>query len=83
MRDLEAAYFDVVAAALNDTAVSVRKAALKLMWDAYVMDPTSGKANDACQYVLQLATDKQDLNCDMVVRLIRDLWFAPSDGKFP
>ena len=81
MKELEAAYFDVVAAALGDPSVSVRKAALKLMWDAYVMEPTSGKANDACQFILQLASDSQDLNSDMVTKLIRDLWLAPVGGK--
>lgn len=79
-KDLEIAYYDIVAASLGDSSISVRKAALKLMWDAYVIAPESGKANEACQLVLQLASDSQDLNCDMVVKLIRDLWFCPS-GK--
>lgn len=76
-KDLEIAYYDIVAASLGDSSISVRKAALKLMWDAYVIAPESGKANEACQLVLQLASDNQDLNCDMVVKLIRDLWFCP------
>ena len=76
-KDLEIAYYDIVAASLGDSSVSVRKAALRLMWEAYVIAPESGKANEACQLILQLASDSQDLNCDMVVKLIRDLWFCP------
>ena len=77
-KDLEVAYYDIVAGSLGDSSVSVRKAALRLLWDAYVMEPESGKANEACQLILQLASGSQDLNCDMVVKLIRELWFIPA-----
>lgn len=77
-KDLEVAYYDIVAASLGDSAVSVRKAALRLLWEAYVMEPESGKANEACQLILQLATDNQDSNREMVIRLIRELWFVPT-----
>ena len=81
-KDLEIAYYDIVAASLGDSSVSVRKAALRLMWDAYVIAPESGKANEACQLILQLASDNQDLNSDMVVKLVRELWFCPCGEAF-
>lgn len=77
-KDLELTYYNVVADSLADTAVSVRKTALMLLWDVYVMDPESGKATDACRLILQLASDNQDLNRDMVVKLIKELWFIPA-----
>jgi len=74
-------YFDKVAASLKDTAPSVRKAAIKIIFEAFVVAPDSPKASEACQIVLQLASDSQDHNRELVVTFIRDLWF-PSQGTF-
>lgn len=81
-----AAYFDEVASSLKDTAPSVRKAGIKILFEAFVTAPDSPKASEACQIVLQLASDSQDHNRELVVSYIRDLWFtsqgSPATSSF-
>jgi len=74
-----AVYFEKVAASLKDTAPSVRKAAIKILFEAFVVGPDPPKATEACQIILQMASDSQDHNRELVVTYFRGLWF-PSQG---
>jgi hypothetical protein len=75
-----ATFFDKVKSSLTDTAPSVRKAAIKIIFEAFVAAPDSPKASEACQLLVQLASDSQDHNSELVVTFIRELWF-PSQGN--
>lgn len=74
--ELALAYFDTLASKTQDTAVSVRKRAVKILWDCCVNCPHFPRATEAIVKVLYRCTDPEDSMRQLVTRMCSQLWFA-------
>ena len=77
------AYFDVVRAASNDTFPSVRKAAIRILWESCIGAPGFPRANEACVAVLRRVADPEDSIQELVSKVFHSLWFADVPSGAP
>lgn len=77
---LAVSYFDILAECLNNSAQFVKKAAVKIIWEACVAAEDSPKAVEACQLILQKAHEAEDAGQDEAVKFVHNLWIAPGDA---
>lgn len=75
-RDLKDAYFDILASATKDQSVGVRKAALKIVWEAYMATTACMKAGEACGLLLQHVADPEESIQDQVAKYFHGFWFC-------
>ncbi|KAK9845361.1 hypothetical protein WJX81_004388 [Elliptochloris bilobata] len=78
--DLAAAYFNVLVAASCDSATSVRKAAVRTLWEVCIRPPGSPRAAEACCAVLNRGGDPEESIQELVAQVFQGLWFATA-GK--
>ncbi|PSC68988.1 nipped-B B isoform X2 [Micractinium conductrix] len=69
--------FPTLARASTDPGTSVRKAAIKILWDACIRQPGFPRATDACKHVLMRSADQEESIQDMVAKVFHSLWFTP------
>ncbi|KAK9829724.1 hypothetical protein WJX72_007528 [[Myrmecia] bisecta] len=75
-QELALAYFDTLVYATKDSGTSVRKRALKILWDCCIRPLAFPKATAACVAVLQRAVDNEESIHDLVSKVFHGLWFA-------
>ena len=75
-RDLALTYFDTVTAATRDASTSVRKSALKILWESCISVPGFSRASEACVHVLNRISDPEESIQDLVAKVFHALWFA-------
>jgi len=73
---LAAAYFDTLVAASRDASTSVRKAALRTLWEACIRPPGFARAAQACCAVLHRGRDAEESIQELVGQVFQGLWFA-------
>lgn len=78
--ELATTYFDVVRLASSDQSTSVRKAAVKILWESCISVPGFPHASEACVAVLRRVGDSEDSIQELVAKVFHGLWFAPSAG---
>ncbi|KAK9795206.1 hypothetical protein WJX73_010305 [Symbiochloris irregularis] len=78
---LASAYFDVVRAASADPFPSVRRAAIKILWESCIAQPGFERANEACVAVLRRVGDSEDSIQDLVGKVFHSLWFADAGAN--
>ena len=74
--ELAATYFDTLVAASRDGATSVRRAAVRTLWDACIRPPGAARGAEACCAVLHRGGDPEESIGDLVAHIFHDLWFA-------
>ena len=80
-QDLALTYFDVLAKAVRDPGLSVRKRAVNIMWESCIKQPGFSRATEACVHLLSRATDPEDSIQKLVTRVFHSLWFSPMSGE--
>ncbi|CAK0782901.1 hypothetical protein CVIRNUC_006096 [Coccomyxa viridis] len=75
-RDLAMSYFDTLVSASRDTSTSVRKAAVRILWEACIRVPDFPRAAEACVAVLHRVADSEESIQDLVGKVFHGLWFA-------
>ena len=64
--------------------VQVRKAAVRILWEACIRVPSFPKASEACVAVLHRVADSEESIHDLVGRVFHGLWFTSKrDGLHP
>ncbi|BDA45698.1 Nipped-B-like protein [Coccomyxa sp. Obi] len=82
--DLASAYFDTLVTASRDTSTSVRKAAVRILWESCIRVPDFPRASEACVAVLHRVGDNEESILDLVSKIFHGLWFADSqEGSAP
>ncbi|CAL8470720.1 g10262 [Coccomyxa elongata] len=82
--DLASAYFDTLVTASRDTSTSVRKAAVRILWESCIRVPDFPRASEACVAVLHRVGDNEESILDLVSKIFHGLWFAGSqEGPAP
>ena len=56
--------------------MQVRKAAVRILWEACIRVPSFPKASEACVAVLQRVADSEESIQDLVGKVFHGLWFA-------
>ena len=69
--------FPTLVKASMDTGTSVRKVAIKLLWECCIRVSGFPKAAEAARHVLMRANDLEDSIQDWVARVFHSLWFTP------
>lgn len=83
-RNLAETYFETLKAASRDTSsTSVRKAALKILYDSCIRVAGSRHATEACVAVLQHVVDLEESMHEFVAKVAQELWFSSNceEGK--
>ncbi|CAD7704601.1 unnamed protein product [Ostreobium quekettii] len=75
-QDLALAYFDLLCSASKDSGTSVRKRALKILWECCVQPQGFPRATEACVHILQRAGDPEEAVQSMVTKVFGTLWFG-------
>ena len=70
------AYFEVLVQASRDSGVSVRKRAVRILWDCCILSHGFPKETEACVAVLQRANDAEQSIQDLVGRMFDSLWIC-------
>lgn len=73
---LAAAYFDTLVSASRDASTSVRKAAMRTLWEACIKPPGFARAAEACCAVLHRGADPEESIQELVAQVFQGLWFA-------
>ncbi|KAI8475824.1 MAG: hypothetical protein J3K34DRAFT_517001 [Monoraphidium minutum] len=73
-------YFDVLAEASTDNGVSVRKRAVKALWECCARCPGFTRRTGAVVAILQCVADAEESMRTLVTRLCADMWFAPGSS---
>ena len=76
-KELAVSCFDLLATCLKDSSPAVRKAALKIIWEACVVAKDCPKTVEACHLILQRAHENEDASANVAVKFIHSLWFSP------
>ena len=71
-------YFDILAASTKDLSVGVRKAAIKILWEACVLAPQYPRSAEACCLILLRASDNEEGIQDLVSKFLHGLWLSPN-----
>ncbi|GMH40118.1 hypothetical protein BSKO_08022 [Bryopsis sp. KO-2023] len=79
-RKLAIQYFDLLCKASKDAGTSVRRRALKLLWECCVRPPDFPRLNDACVQILMLSGDKDEHIQNLVKKIFSELWFMDGQG---
>ena len=69
--------FNTLARASTDAGTSVRKAAIKILWECCMRVPGFPRAVDACKHVLMRASDQEESIQSEVAKVFHSLWFSP------
>ncbi len=56
--------------------MQVRKAAVRILWEACIRVPSFPKASEACVAVLHRVADSEESIQDLVGKVFHGLWFA-------
>eukprot|EP00775_Hariotina_reticulata_P010526 gene10526-10686_t len=72
-------YFDVLAQATHDPGISVRKRAIKSLWDCCTC-PGFSRGADAVVAVLQRAADPEDSMRGLVTKICGEMWFTETSS---
>lgn len=78
--ELALAYFDTLANKTQDGAVSVRKRAVRILWDVCLRCERFPRAVDAAVCVLHRCADPEDSMRHLVTKMCSQLWFAAGSG---
>lgn len=73
---LAATYFDTLVSASRDASTSVRKAAMRTLWEACIKPPGFARAAEACCAVLHRGADPEESIQELVAQVFQGLWFA-------
>lgn len=80
-QDLAVTYFDTITSACQDTSTSVRKSALKILWEACIQPAGFGHGTEACIVLLQHVNDPEPSIQDFVGRTVSKLWYPDQQGQ--
>ena len=58
----------------------VRKAAVRILWEACIAPPGFARASEACVAVLHRVGDAEESIHDLVSKVFHGLWFAATSG---
>ncbi len=58
----------------------MRKAAVRILWEACIARPGFARASEACVAVLHRVGDAEESIHDLVAKVFHGLWFAASSG---
>ena len=70
------AYFDVLLQASRDSGVSVRKRAVRILWDCCISAHQFPLETEACVAVLQRVNDAEHSIQELVGRMFHSIWIA-------
>ncbi|KAK9817398.1 hypothetical protein WJX74_010694 [Apatococcus lobatus] len=79
-QDLADTYFETMTTACQDSSTSVRKSALKILWEACIQPASFGRGTEACIVLLQHVNDPEPSIQDFVGRIVSKLWFPDQNG---
>lgn len=83
-QDLAETYFETVTSACQDSSTSVRKSALKILWEACIQPAGFGRGTEACIILLQHVNDPEPSIQEFVGRTVSKLWLPDQKGAdFP
>ena len=80
-RDLAATYFSTVTSACQDSSTSVRKSALKILWDTCIQPAGFPRGTEACIVLLQHVNDPEASIQELVGRMVSHLWCSGEAGE--
>ncbi|EFJ52890.1 hypothetical protein VOLCADRAFT_115818 [Volvox carteri f. nagariensis] len=75
--DLAAQFYDVLVHAAADTGLTVRKRAVRLLWECCVRCPEFERRTDALLLIVSRATDTEDTMRALVNKICAEIWFLP------
>lgn len=78
--ELATIYFDIIRFASHDSFPSVRKAAIKILWESCITAPGFTAACEACVAVLKRVNDAEESIQELVGKVFHGLWFADAAG---
>ncbi len=81
-KDLVDTYFNTVTSACKDTSTSVRKSALKILWEACIQPDGSAHGTEACIVLLQHVNDPEASIQELVSRMVSRLWRPGETGTW-
>ena len=70
------AYFDVLLQASRDSGVSVRKRAVRILWDCCISAHQFPLETEACVAVLQRVNDAEHSIQELVGRMFHSIWIV-------
>lgn len=79
-KDLAGTYFGIISSACQDVSTSVRKSALKILWEACIQPAGFARSTEACIILLQHVTDPEASIQELVGRMISRLWQPDESG---
>ncbi|KAG2502251.1 hypothetical protein HYH03_000737 [Edaphochlamys debaryana] len=75
--ELAVQYYDILVRASEDTGLTVRKRAIKLLWECCVRCPDFKHRSDALMRIVSRATDPEDTMRAAVTKICAEIWFLP------
>eukprot|EP00887_Chlorella_sp_A99_P005943 scaffold29.g5943.t1 len=76
-RELALRLFNTLARASTDAGTSVRKAAIKILWEGCMRAPGFPRATEAAKHVLMRGNDPEESVQNEVAKVFHSLWFSP------
>ncbi|GIM15780.1 hypothetical protein Vretimale_18490 [Volvox reticuliferus] len=76
--DLAAQFYDVLANAAIDTGLTVRKRAVRLLWECCVRCPEFERRIEALLLIVSRVTDTEDTMRSLVNKICAEIWFLPN-----
>ena len=80
-KDLAETYFTTVTSACQDSSTSVRKSALKILWEACIQPAGFARGTEACIVLLQHVSDPEASIQESVARMVSRLWCPDQSGE--
>jgi hypothetical protein len=74
-------YFDIVCNASKDAGITVRKRAVKVLWDCCCATPDFPRAAEGIMHIMARGADVEGSMKAAVVKMCHQLWFTPG-GSF-
>ncbi|GIL54451.1 hypothetical protein Vafri_9964 [Volvox africanus] len=76
--DLAAQFYDVLASAAIDAGLTVRKRAVRLLWECCVRCPEFERRIEAMLLIVSRVTDTEDTMRTLINKICAEVWFLPN-----
>ncbi|GLI61512.1 hypothetical protein VaNZ11_003892 [Volvox africanus] len=76
--DVAAQFYDVLASAAIDAGLTVRKRAVRLLWECCVRCPEFERRIEAMLLIVSRVTDTEDTMRSLINKICAEVWFLPN-----
>ncbi|KXZ45820.1 hypothetical protein GPECTOR_50g614 [Gonium pectorale] len=76
--ELAVQYYDILVRASKDAGLTVRRRAIRLLWECCVRCPDFKHRSDALLRIVNRATDTEETMKSLVTKICAEIWFLPN-----